>query len=502
VIRDHDDPLIQARLTNLKTIEALGVSLWPSRFDATTTVSKAVTEYGPKDTATLEAEAPRHRIAGRITANRKQGKAAFLDLHDGVERLQVYIKKDNIGEQGWELYGALDLGDHAGVFGRVFRTRTGELTLFAEELKFLSKALRPMPEKYHGLKDLEVRYRQRYLDLVANPETHHIFRKRAAIVRGIRRFFDDRDFIEVETPMMQTIPGGAVARPFVTHHNALDLQLYLRIAPELFLKRLTIGGMPRVYEINRNFRNEGISTRHNPEFTMLEFYMAYADYTVLIGLTEELIVGLAKEVAGGLTIPWGDETIDLAPPWKRIGMRDAILEYGSRLPAPPERGDLANAETLLALAGRVGCEGPERYSGNAGKLLAAVFETVVEPHLLHPTFITEFPVEVSPLSKRNPENPDFVDRFELYIGRMELANAFSELNDPVDQEGRFRSQLEEKAGGAEETHPMDEDFICALEHGLPPTAGEGIGIDRLAMLFTNSASIRDVILFPLMRPRS
>jgi lysyl-tRNA synthetase class 2 len=501
MIRDHEDPLIEARLLNLRKIEALGHPAWPSRFDADITVSAAVALHGPKDAATLEAESPRHRIAGRITANRKQGKAAFLDLHDGTERLQVYLKKDRIGEPAWELYGAFDLGDSIGVEGRVFRTRTGELTVEAARIEFLGKALRPLPEKWHGLKDLETRYRQRYLDLVANPETHRVFRTRAAIVRGIRRFFDDRDFVEVETPMMQAVPGGAVARPFVTHHNALDIDLFLRIAPELFLKRLVVGGMPRVYELNRNFRNEGISTRHNPEFTMLEFYMAYADFGVLMDLTEELIRGIARQVLGSATLSWGEETIDLAAPWRRIGMREAVLEEGGRLPEPIREDELADAASLLAVARRVGCEAPERYEGQAGKLLAELFETVVEPHLLQPTFITGFPVEVSPLSKRNAANPSLVDRFELFVGRMEIANGFSELNDPADQEARFRAQLEAKAKGDDEAHPMDEDYITALEHGLPPTAGEGIGIDRLAMLFTNSASIRDVILFPLMRPR-
>ena len=497
-----EQPLIDNRRRNLERMREIAGDVYPFAFPLTSTVSEIARAHRDRPGEELDREAIRVATAGRILARRTQGKAGFLDLSDGSERLQVYVRKDVVGESGWELYGALDLGDWIGVSGEVFKTRTGELTVKAREMTFLAKCLRPLPEKWHGLRDVERRYRQRYLDLAVNPESRRVFESRSAIVRYLRRFLEERGYLEVETPMMQAIPGGALARPFVTHHNALDIDLYLRIAPELYLKRLVVGGLERVYEINRNFRNEGISTQHNPEFTMLEFYQAYARASDLMALTEEMLSGLVREVTGGVQTPWGEQAIAWAPPFRRVTMRAAVIEATREDPRGPVGAtELESAPGLLAAARRFGVERPERFEGHKGKLLAELFEAVAEHRLIQPTFLHEFPTEISPLSKQDPRNPEWVDRFELYAGGMEIANGFSELNDPREQAERFRRQADDRARGDLEAAPYDEDYVEALEYGMPPTAGEGVGIDRLAMLVTNRHSIRDVILFPLMRPR-
>ena len=484
----------------------LGHPAYPNRFAATSLVSDVVARWSGSDSAALEAEPePNRRIAvpGRVLAIRKMGKAVFLDLSDGRQRVQAYVRKDGVGDGGWALLENLDLGDHVGVTGVVFRTRTGELSVKAESLTFLAKCLRPLPDKWHGLTDVEIKYRQRYVDLIVSEETRRTFEIRARVVSYIRRFFDERGFLEVETPMMQLIPGGAAARPFVTHHNALDVDLYLRIAPELYLKRLITGGFPKVYEINRNFRNEGISTQHNPEFTMLEFYTAYADARDQMALTEELLAGAAREILGTTQLPWGDETISFEAPFRRLSMKDAVVEYGKDVAGGAIRAEeLGTLEGLRRAAERAGVESIERFGDVPGKLLAELFETLAEPNLLQPTFVVDYPAEISPLAKTRPDDPRTADRFELFVGRMELANGFSELNDPDEQAEKFRAQVAERTKGDDEAMLFDEDYVEALSYGMPPTAGEGVGIDRLAMLFTNSRSIRDVILFPLMRPKA
>ncbi len=498
-----DSDLLRNRRENLRRVEELGFSTSVLAFAVGASVSEIRARFGETDGESLDRGKPAVTTAGRVLALRTAGKAGFLDLSDGRARVQVYVRRDAVGDAAFEMYRSLDLGDWIGVEGEVFRTRTGELSVKAARLTFLAKCYRPLPEKWHGLKDVERRYRQRYLDLAVNPESREVFEKRAAIVRQIRTFLDARGFLEVETPMMQPIAGGAIARPFVTHHNALDLELYLRIAPELYLKRLVVGGMARVYEINRNFRNEGISTQHNPEFTMLEFYQAYAQAADLMRLTEELLSGLAVAVAGGATTPWSGGTIDWTPPFRRLTMREAVVAFSSGdARGPIAREELASEEGLLAAAGRYGVENPERFRGKKGKLLAEVFEAVAEARLVQPTFIEEFPTEISPLSRQRPDDPEWVDRVELYAGGMEIANGFSELNDPAEQAARFRRQAEEREGGDLEATAYDADYVEALESGMPPTAGEGLGIDRLTMLLTDQHSIRDVILFPLMRPRT
>ncbi len=499
---EDESDLLRNRRENLRRLGELGLAETPLRFPVTATVSEIGHRHREEPGEALEARHIAVTTAGRVLALRTAGKAGFLDLSDGRARLQVYVRRDAVGEKAFALYQALDLGDWLGVEGEIFKTRTGELSVKARTLTFLGKSFRPLPEKWHGLKDVESRYRQRYLDLAVNPESREVFERRAAIVRHIRSFLDARGFLEVETPMMQPIPGGAIARPFVTHHNTLDLDLYLRIAPELYLKRLVVGGMPRVYEINRNFRNEGISTQHNPEFTMLEFYQAYAEASDLMTLTEELLSGLARDVAGSLRTPWGEDAIDWTPPFRRLTMREAVVTFTKEDPRgalSPE--DLADDARLLSAAARYGVEKPDRFRGQKGKLLAEVFEAVAEPHLVQPTFIREFPTEISPLSRQTPGDPEWVDRFELYAGGMEIANAFSELTDPAEQAARFRKQADDRARGNLEAAPYDEDYVEALEYGLPPTAGEGLGIDRVTMLLTDRHSIRDVILFPLLRPR-
>ncbi len=495
--------LIENRRRNLEEARKLVGEPYPFDYPVTATVSQIGAAHRGRPGEELERESIAVSTAGRILARRTQGKAGFLDLSDGADRVQVYVRRDAVGEAGWALYGLLDLGDWLGVSGRVFKTRTGELTVKAESLVLLAKCLRPLPEKWHGLKDVERRYRQRYLDLAVNPDSRRVFETRSRIVAFLRRFLDARGYLEVETPMMQPLPGGAIARPFVTHHNALDLELYLRIAPELYLKRLVVGGIPRVYELNRNFRNEGVGWRWNPEFTMLEFYEAYARAADLMRLTEEMFTGLVAAVVGGTTTPWQGRTLDWAAPYRRVTMRQAVLEAARG----DSRGalaaaDLETAERLLAAARAYGVEKPERFAGQKGKLLAELFEAVAEPLLQQPTFVHEFPTEISPLSKQDPREPEWVDRFELYAGGMEVANGFSELNDPAEQAVRFRKQAEKRAGGDLEAAPYDDDYVEALEYGMPPTAGEGVGVDRLTMLLTDRHSIRDVILFPLLRPRA
>jgi lysyl-tRNA synthetase class 2 len=447
-------------------------------------------------------------VAGRILTLRLHGKAGFAHIAGSGQRLQIYVKLDIVGPRAFELFQLLDLGDFVGVAGHLFRTRTGELTVWVNELTLLSKALLPLPEKWHGLSDVELRYRQRYLDLIANERARAIFLQRAQIIRELRRFFDGRGYVEVETPMMQSIAGGAAARPFVTHHNALDVDLYLRIAPELYLKRLIVGGLERVYEINRNFRNEGISTAHNPEFTMLEFYQAYSDYHDLMALNEELFAHLAKEVTGSTVVRYGEYEIDFAR-FQRMSMREAVCRYWppSAVPAPTVT-QLAAPGGANAIADRYNMWAQthnrepllDLASQTDGEITGQLFETVAESQLIQPTILYDFPTDISPLSKCRKDDPSLVERFEIYVAGMELGNAFSELNDPAEQERRFRQQVEK--GGEEVPREVDMDYVRALAHGMPPTAGEGIGIDRLTMLFTDSHSIREVILFPLLRPET
>jgi lysyl-tRNA synthetase class 2 len=471
----------------------MGIAPHGTRFEARDRVGKLVLAHGEKSKEVLAQEPVSCALAGRIVGMRRFGKAAFAVLQDGADRLQVYFKKDLLDEQAWHVAEQLDLGDWIGVAGHLFRTKTDELTVEVRTLTFLSKALRPLPEKWHGLTDVETRYRQRYVDLIANPEVHAIFVTRSRIIAGIRSFLIEKGFLEVETPMMHPIPGGATARPFVTHHNALGVDLYLRVAPELYLKRLIVGGLHRVFEINRNFRNEGISTIHNPEFTMLEFYVAYADYQDLITLTEDLLQRLAREVLGTTTLDYQGQPIELAGSWRRWSYFEALLEVNHL-----DRSVVQDHQTALEAARKLNVE-VEDKAGHI-EVLTAIFEETVEPQLIQPTFITDFPIETSPLARRKDADPTLTDRFELYIAGREIANAFSELNDPLDQRQRFEAQVAQREAGDEEAHYLDEDFLRALEYGMPPTAGEGIGIDRLVMLFTNQASIRDVILFPQLRP--
>jgi len=550
---DFERNLFTLRQEKLKQIEALGQAAYPNSFAATHTVPEIWAKYREASGEQLEAERVPVAIAGRMMANRPAGKVGFAHLQQGGERLQLYIRKDAVGDAAFDVYKLLDLGDHIGVTGYLFRTRTGELSVHVETLTFLAKAMLALPDKYHGLEDVELRYRQRYVDLFMNPEVREVFVKRAKVLAATRKFFDSRGYTEVETPMMQPIAGGAAARPFITHHNALDIDLYLRIAPELYLKRLVVGGLDRVYEINRNFRNEGISTQHNPEFTMLEFYQAYANYHDLMKLTEEFITFVAQEVNGTTVtefpIPKGPRAgevveIDLAK-WRRFTMREAIIEFWPeelRLKPSIDTFDtrdsfqqfaseltrwfrayntvefetarrLAHSESfasqqLFAEPARIICLVIETFEirlsqgAPVGKLIAELFELVAEEHLIQPTIIYDFPLAVSPLSKQKPDEPEWVERFEFYIGGFELGNAFSELNDPSEQQRRFEMQLAERERGDDEAHQMDADYVRALGYGLPPTGGEGIGIDRLTMILTGSRSIRDVILFPLLRPQA
>jgi lysyl-tRNA synthetase class 2 len=490
---------IAQRKAKLEELIRLGVAPYPAAFDRTAAVAAIVEAHGNTPGDALEADRPIVRTAGRILGIRGFGKANFVVLSDGLARLQVYVRADALGARDFQIFQLLDLGDHVGVEGRLFRTKTHELTIWASSIHVLAKCLVPMPEKWHGLTDVEARYRQRYLDLIVNPASRRVFEIRARAVAGIRRFLNTRGFLEVETPMMQPIAGGALARPFTTHHNALDLDLYLRVAPELYLKRLTVGGLERVYEINRNFRNEGISTQHNPEFTMLEFYEAYVDYQHLMRMTEEMLAEIARDAAGSLEVPFGAHTLSFAAPFARLSLRHAAAEAAAgKLGRPVGVEDLRDRGRAAAIARALGIESLPGHG--AGKIAATIFERLWEDRLVQPTFVYDFPTEVSPLSKQRPDDPDTVERFELYAGGLEIANGFSELNDPAEQRRRFEAQLRDRAAGDAEAHRMDEDYLRALEYGLPPTGGEGIGIDRLVMLLTNSASIRDVILFPLMRP--
>ena len=488
-----ESELMRVRREKLDRIVALGYDAYPTRADFDTTIADTVARYSRMSAAELEAEKPLVKIAGRIMSIREFGKTAFLVLSEKTARIQLYCRKDTLPEREWSLYQNLDVGDWISAAGTVFRTKTNELSVKAEHIDFLVKALRPLPSKWHGLTDLEQRYRQRYVDLIVNDDVKATFELRAKMVRYIRNWFDANGFIEVETPMMQVIAGGAAARPFITHHNALDMDLFLRIAPELYLKRLIVGGLGRVYELNRNFRNEGIGYRWNPEFTMLEFYQAYADYEDLIRETEELLHGAVLEVKGTDRVTYRENEISFARPFARFSMKEAITHFSDGKIDP-------NGDLDAAVAAYVPEEAREGLT-TEGKKIAALFEEVAEKNLIQPTFITDFPTEISPLSKQRKDDPRFVERFELYIGGMEIANAFSELNDADEQARRFQQQIEERERGDEEAHQADDDYVRALEYGMPPTGGEGIGIDRLAMVLTDSASIRDVILFPLMRPR-
>jgi lysyl-tRNA synthetase class 2 len=526
---EFERELFALRQDKLQQIEALGQAKYPNQFAFTHTIAEVRCKWNETAAETLEIEKPQVAIAGRIMAIRAQGKAGFAGLQQDGQRLQIYVRLDAVGEQAFALYKLLDLGDHIGVTGYLFRTRTGELTVHVETLNFLSKAMLSLPEKFHGLSDVEIRYRQRYVDLFTNLDSREVFVKRAKVLRAIRQFFDTRGYLEVETPMMQPIAGGAAARPFKTHHNTLDIDLFLRIAPELYLKRLVVGGLDRVYEINRNFRNEGISTQHNPEFTMLEFYQAYANYQDMMQLTEELIAFVAQEVNGTTITEFNGQTIDVSK-WSRLTMREALRDYWLDMKGvPPSIEQFHSPDVLSALIKETltildedlslpnGAPSDERtlllkvrqgltaaqheLQTNAplGKVVYHLFELLVEPFLVQPTIIYDYPTVVSPLSKAKPDDPEHVERFEFFIGGFELGNAFSELNDPVEQHKRFEDQLAERGRGDDEAHQMDEDYVRALSYGLPPTGGEGIGIDRLTMLLTGSKSIRDVILFPLMR---
>ncbi|PYY09175.1 MAG: lysine--tRNA ligase [Acidobacteria bacterium] len=500
-----DENIYQLRREKLKKIEALGQESYPRRYHSTHTIPQILSQYGQKTTEQLESPRVNVRVAGRIMAIRLMGKAGFAHLQQAGQRLQIYVKKDAVGENGLELYKLLDLGDHIGVSGYLFRTRTGELSVHVEEITFLSKDLLPLPEKWHGLTDVELRYRQRYVDLIMNREVREVFLKRSRLVQSFRHFMDSHGFIEVETPMMQPIAGGAVARPFITHHKSLDMKLYLRIAPELYLKRLTVGGLDRVYEINRNFRNEGLGWRWNPEFTMLEFYQAYADYREVMELTQNLLTQAAIDVTGGTRVKFGEHEIDWSQSnWQRLTMRQAILEYWPEAAGTkPQLSDFATHDSVRILVQRFNQARPHMaYDPNepTGKTIANLFEAVVEEHLVQPTIIYEFPLAVSPLSKKKADEPDWTERWEIFAGQMELSNGFSELNDPEDQRSRFEQQLKERERGDEEAHQMDEDYIRALSYGMPPAGGVGVGVDRVAMLLTDSHTIRDVILFPLLRP--
>lgn len=485
--------LIQKRKDKFNTLKQSNLQLFPNDFRVSHTVNeiKALVEKTPE---TLKADSPSFAVAGRMVAINRFGKTVFIRFRDRTGQLQAYIRKDQIGDEAYQLFKQLDVGDFVGLGGEMFQTKTGEWTLFVKELQLLCKSIRPLPEKFHGLKDPEKRYRQRYLDLIMNADSRKLFVQRSRIIQEIRNFFLQHDFLEVETPMMQPIPGGAEAEPFITHHNALGMDLYLRIAPELYLKRLVVGGFERVFEINRSFRNEGISTQHNPEFTMLEFYQAYATFTDLMDLTEQLFSTVSLAVTGSTTISYQDDTIDLAGPWRRITLQKALVDIGGI-----DAALLKDKDALLNFAAQSGIQMTK--TGRLGKVITKLFDAVVEPKLIQPTYITGYPVEVSPLSRRSDHEPEITDRFELFIGGREIANGFSELNDPVDQRERFSQQVESRAAGDQNAHLMDHDYIEALEYGMPPTAGEGIGIDRLVMLLTDADSIREVILFPHMKPR-
>ena len=511
------EPLDQylQRKKKLAEVKALGDDPYPRKFEQTATPAQIVAGHGQSDAATLESQRVNVRTAGRILTLRLHGKAGFAHIQGDGAKLQIYVKLDAVGESAFRLFQLLDMGDIIGISGHLFRTKTNELTLWVDSLQLLSKALLPLPEKWHGLADVELRHRQRYVDLIVNSRVRETFLRRAEILRGLRAFFDARAYVEVETPMMQTIAGGAAARPFITHHNTFDFDLYLRIAPELYLKRLLVGGLDRVYEINRNFRNEGVSSEHNPEFTMLEFYQAYSDYRDLMALTEELFASLAQKICGSTQVTFGEYTLDFAR-WQRLSMREAIIQYWpAEAGSPPAAADLAAPGGPRAVALRYNewlqkqaSQSPQTpptptldvNSMSDGEITGLLFETLAEPKLIQPTILYDFPTDISPLAKCRADDPSLVERFEVYVAGMELGNAFSELNDPDEQERRFREQV--ARGGDEVPREVDLDYIRALSFGMPPAAGMGIGIDRLTMLLTNSHSIREVILFPLLRPQA
>ncbi|MBA4392497.1 MAG: lysine--tRNA ligase [Desulfobacca sp.] len=490
---EEDNQLRQQRLKKVEELKSIGIDPYPSFNRISHKIEEIHDQFGSLEGANPDDPTPTIETAGRLMTQRDFGKSIFFHIQDGSGRLQGYLKKDLVGEEQFALFKKIDLGDFLGLEGTLFRTKTGELTLLIKKVILLAKSLRSLPEKFHGLIDVEQRYRQRYLDLLVNPKVREIFQVRSRMISLIRNFMTERGFLEVETPMMQPIPGGATAKPFETFHNALNLPLFLRIAPELYLKRLVIGGMDKVFEINRNFRNEGISIQHNPEFTMIEFYQAYATYQDLILLTEELFSALAINLKGGLTWSYQGEAVDLTPPWRRISFLKSLVEIGGIDPLI-----LEDPKRAVELARSMGAD--LRSTDGLGKALTKIFEQLVEPKLRQPTFVTGYPIEVSPLAKRSKEDPELTDRFELFICGREIANGFTELNDPLDQKERFFNQMKAKEAGDEEAQDIDWDYILALEYGLPPTAGEGIGIDRLVMLFTDAPSIREVILFPLLKP--
>jgi lysyl-tRNA synthetase, class II len=483
---------LRVRREKLNKLREMGIDPFGKRFERTHKAKELFDLYGDLSKEELEEKQIKVSVAGRIMTKRGKGKAGFAHIQDVTGQIQIYVREDAVGEEQYELFKTSDLGDIIGVYGTVFKTKVGELSIKVSSYEFLTKSLRPLPEKYHGLKDIEQRYRQRYLDLIMNPESKNTFITRSRIIQAMRRYLDSHGYLEVETPMMHSIAGGAAARPFITHHNALDMPLYMRIAIELHLKRLIVGGLEKVYEIGRVFRNEGISTRHNPEFTMLELYEAYADFRDIMKLTENLIAHIAQEVLGTTKIQYGEHTVDLTPEWKRLHMVDAIKEY-----VGVDFWKQMSDEEARELAKEHGVEIAPHMT--FGHIVNEFFEQKVEDKLIQPTFIYGHPVEISPLAKKNPDDPRFTDRFELFIVGREHANAFTELNDPIDQRERFEAQLKEREQGNDEAHEMDEDFIEALEYGMPPTGGLGIGVDRLVMLLTNSPSIRDVLLFPQMR---
>ncbi len=490
-----DNITLRQRREKAEALSELGVNLYSNSYKPANAIRELIPKGEHLAAETSDQTRFTYTIAGRIISMRKFGKAAFFNLVDSSGRIQVYVKRDGVGDEEFAKFKKWDIGDIVGIEGKLFKTKTGELSVQADKLVMISKSLRPLPEKWHGLTDVETRYRQRYVDLIVTPESRSVFQKRVEIIRLTREFLCDRGFMEVETPMMQPIPGGATAKPFQTHHNALDMDLYLRIAPELYLKRLLVGGFEKVFEINRNFRNEGLSTRHNPEFTMLEFYQAYATYEDMMDLTEELISWICQEVNGTLEIEYQGTKVNLTPPWNRLTMDEALIEIGGLSPEI-----LQDSEKVFALVKEHGIK-LEKQAG-IGKAKTELFELLVEERLIDPTFITSYPTEVSPLARKNEDNPEITDRFELFITGRELANAFSELNDPIDQRQRFEKQIDER-GDDEEIHPeMDEDYLRALEYGMPSAAGEGIGIDRLVMLLTDTPSIRDVILFPHLKPEA
>jgi lysyl-tRNA synthetase, class II len=482
-----------ARREKYQKLGQAGVPLFPYTAARSHEVREVVEAFAGLTAAELEAKAVAVVVPGRILSIRKMGRATFFHISDGRDRLQAYIRENQAGAEAYERFGLFDLGDVVAVSGTLFKTRTGELTVLCAAATFLAKCFHPLPEKWHGLQDVELRYRQRYLDLIMNPEVGEVFRLRGAIVASIRRFFDGRGYLEVETPMMHAVPGGALARPFKTFHNALGLDLYLRIAPELYLKRLVVGGLPRVYEINRSFRNEGIDAQHNPEFTMLEFYEAYKDYYDMMDLTEELLTGLAVDLLGRDEVPFGEHLISFKRPYRRLKFIDACVQHSGLAPSRFE-----DRQGLIAFAAGLA---PDKKPQTYGKALDVIFDRFVKDHIIQPTFITNPPREISPLAKTSRENPEESERFELMIAGMEVANAFSELTDPAEQRARFEEQALERRRGDEESHVVDMDYVEALEYGLPPTGGEGIGIDRLTMILANRRSIREVVLFPLLRPK-